>query len=377
MNCLSDSFANLMLISDKQHFFSEQLVQWNRLHNKRMMPWKNEKDPYKVWLSEIILQQTRVDQGLEYYKRFIKKYPVIGRLAAADDNEVFKLWEGLGYYSRCKNLLVTARYIAFEQKGKFPGTHGEILKLKGVGPYTAAAIASFAFGLPYAVVDGNVVRVLSRFFGISIPADSNKGKKYFAALAQKLLGKNDPALYNQAIMDFGATICKPKLPLCLQCPLQKECTAFKKNMIAVLPVKEKALQRKKRSFFFIIAEYGDKIYAKKRTEKDIWQNLWEFISVEVQEPLNAEDFIRSNEYKKIIPAGKVKAISGVFRQQLTHRDVEAVFIQVKLKKVLKSREYMAVQKAELGKLAFPRLINHFLEQGNFTAEPELKEFSQR
>jgi len=359
--CISDSFANLMNKSDKQDFFCEHLLYWNKWSNSRKMPWKNEKDPYKVWLSEIILQQTRVEQGLAYYNRFVKTYPTISKLAAAEDNEVFKLWEGLGYYSRCKNLLATARQIAFERGGKFPDTHEDILKLKGVGPYTAAAISSFAFGLPHAVLDGNVVRVLARFFGISKPADSNEGKKYFSTLAQKLLDKKDPASYNQAIMDFGATICRPKLPLCPQCPLQKECTAFQKNKIDVLPVKEKTLQRKKRRFFFIVAEYGDKVYARKRIEKDIWQNLWEFISIETAGNLDPERFIGSAEYKNLIPAGKIKTISAVFKQQLTHRDVEAVFIRVSLNKPLKNSAYTALSKKEFKGLAFPRLVNQFLE----------------
>ncbi|MDQ6903844.1 MAG: A/G-specific adenine glycosylase, partial [Bacteroidota bacterium] len=201
------------------------------------MPWKGEKDPYKIWVSEIILQQTRVQQGLGYYNRFIEKWPNVESLAAAPKQEVYKMWEGLGYYSRCNNLIASAKYIVDQLDGKFPDNFEELLLMKGVGTYTAAAIASFAFNLPHAVVDGNVFRVLARFFGIKIPVDTTEGKKFFTSLAGDLLDKNDPANYNQALMDFGATICKPALPLCDACPLQKECVAYKKDLINVLPVK--------------------------------------------------------------------------------------------------------------------------------------------
>ena len=187
-------------------YFTKTLLLWNKKDNERLMPWKGEKDPYKIWLSEIILQQTRVDQGWDYYNRFIAAYPNIEKLAKAKDEKVFKMWEGLGYYTRCKNLIVTARFIASERKGKFPQIYEEILALKGVGPYTAAAIASFAFNLSYAVVDGNVFRVLSRFFGIDKAVNNTEGKKLFTTLANQLLDKNKPGIYNQAIMDFGASI---------------------------------------------------------------------------------------------------------------------------------------------------------------------------
>ena len=195
--------------SKKPQKFSRILQKWNREKNTRQMPWKGEKDPYKIWLSEIILQQTRVEQGLNYYNNFIKTFPDVHKLAKAPEEKIFKLWEGLGYYTRCRNLIASARYISKELKGKFPDTYEEIKALKGVGPYTAAAISSFAFNLPHAVVDGNVFRVLARIFGISTPIDSTEGKKKFTELANKLLDKKQPGFYNQAIMDFGAVICKP------------------------------------------------------------------------------------------------------------------------------------------------------------------------
>src|SRR5687767_14335150 len=228
--------------------FSALLLNWDKEYNSREMPWKGEKDPYRIWISEIILQQTRVEQGLNYYTRFIQAYPDIHMLAGADDKKVFKLWEGLGYYSRCRNLIETARHVSKEFKGEFPDTYEGLKELKGVGPYTASAIASFAFNRPHAVVDGNVFRVLSRLFGISRPVDSADGKKFFTGLANDLMDKNQPGLYNQAIMDFGAVICKPQ-PVCKQCIFSNSCYAFLNNKVQEFPVKEKKISIRKRWFY--------------------------------------------------------------------------------------------------------------------------------
>ena len=261
-------------------YFSTQLIGWNSASNRRIMPWKGEKDPYKIWLSEIILQQTRVAQGLEFYQKFVKNFPLVTNLAQASDTKIFKLWEGLGYYTRCKNLIATARYIVKERQGKFPDTYEEILALKGVGPYTAAAIVSFAYNLPYAVLDGNVFRVLARFFGINTAIDSAEGKKTFATLASQLLDKKEPALYNQAIMDFGATVCKPKVPLCNSCVLNKKCKAYTTGRTHILPIKGKSIVKKNRHFYYFIATYNSKVYVCKRAGGDIWENLYEFLLVE-------------------------------------------------------------------------------------------------
>src|SRR5688572_13533166 len=216
--------------------FPAILIRWNKHQNVRQMPWKGEKDPYKIWLSEIILQQTRVDQGLKYYEKFVSHFPNIRQLAAAKDEKIYKLWEGLGYYSRCRNLIVTARFISKNLNGKFPDTFEDILALKGVGHYTASAIASFAYNFPHAVVDGNVFRVLSRIFGIKKPTDSTEGKKLFSQLAFELLDKKQPGIYNQALMDFGAVICKP-YPLCSICVFKDQCFAFKNDLVNQLPIK--------------------------------------------------------------------------------------------------------------------------------------------
>jgi A/G-specific adenine glycosylase len=343
--------------------FTEILLFWSKNDNKRIMPWKGELNPYKIWLSEIILQQTKVEQGLSYYVKFIKAYPTINKLAVANENDVFKMWEGLGYYSRCRNLLATAKNITENYAGVFPKEYDRLLSLQGVGPYTAAAIASFAYNLPHAVVDGNVYRVLARYFGIPTAIDSKEGKANFNKLANDLLDKKNPAAYNQAIMDFGATICKPKLPLCASCVFKKTCAAFKNNQVNILPVKESKLIKKKRFFYYIIAKYGNQIYIKKRTEKDIWQNLWEFIVVELESKLEVEEFIQSTFYKAIIPSNSaVKKCSPFYKQQLTHQTIEGCFIVVNLKKPLTKTNCELVSISDLKKLAFPRFITTYFEK---------------
>jgi len=346
--------------SKKEAYFTRHLLQWNERENERQMPWKGEKDPYKIWLSEIILQQTRVDQGLAYYNRFVKNYPTIKKLAAAPETAVFKLWEGLGYYSRCKNLIATAKFIANNLNGKFPDTYDDILKLKGIGPYTASAIASFAYNLPYAVVDGNVMRVLSRYFGISTAIDSTEGKNYFTALANKLIDKKVPALYNQAIMDHGATVCKPQLPLCTTCLLQKQCVAFKNDEVRQLPVKEGKLIKKNRWFYFIIAEYKGGFFIRKRTGKDIWQNLHEFILIENEKAIDPVTLMSSEAFKKI--AGKkhtVISISKNYKQQLTHQTIHGCFIHIRVGQKPLLKDHELVEGSKLKQLAFPALINSY------------------
>ena len=344
-------------------FFFEFLVKWNNTENKRVMPWKGEKDPYKIWVSEIILQQTRVQQGLGYYNRFIEKWPNVKSLAAAPKQEVYKMWEGLGYYSRCNNLIASAKYIVDELDGKFPDNFDDLLLLKGVGTYTAAAIASFAFNLPHAVVDGNVFRVLARFFGIKTPVDTTEGKKFFTALAADLLDKKEPASYNQALMDFGATICKPALPLCDACPLQKECVAYKKNIINVLPVKEKSVNTRERFFNYLVVTTGDKTYVRQRMDKDIWQNLYEFILIETESQLPEKEITDSPSFKSFFKGNnyEVAKMSKIYKQKLTHQIIKGRFIHVKIKSPAKAlKNYEAVSAKELALLPFPKFISSYL-----------------
>src|SRR6201996_7251261 len=273
-------------MSSKKTHFSRILLKWHKTQNDRKMPWKGEKNPYRIWLSEVILQQTRVDQGWAYYENFLREFPTIHHLAIAPEQKVFKCWEGLGYYSRCRNLIATARKITDEYAGKFPTDYDNIHALKGIGPYTAAAIASFAFNLPHAVVDGNVTRVLSRYFGEFTPIDSTAGKKLYASLAGSLLDKKQAHLYNQAIMDFGATICLPRNPLCKICAQREDCVANKNDLTTQLPVKEKSIKKRERWFYYFIVETpDDKVYIRQRTAKDIWESLFKFVLHETNKPL--------------------------------------------------------------------------------------------
>lgn len=340
-------------------FFSSSILFWNNSKNSREMPWKGEKDPYKIWISEIILQQTRVQQGIDYYNRFISAFPNVKSLANASEKKVYKLWEGLGYYTRCKNLMATAKYIQKNLGGKFPDKFEEILALKGIGNYTASAIASFAFNQPYAVLDGNVFRVLSRFFGQEIPINTNEGKKFYAELSQSLLDKKDPAVYNQAIMDFGATICKASLPLCCECPLQKKCVAFLNNKVAILPINNKAIKQKERFFNYLVVEYKKKFYIGKRTQKDIWQNLYEFILIETKEWVNEEDILKETSFLSFFKGNDfiLKLTSKRISQKLTHQLITNQFFHVEIKKPLKiSEKYYLVTKDQLKTLPFPKLI---------------------
>ncbi len=343
-------------------FFTKTLLQWNTNDNKREMPWKGEKDPYKIWISEIILQQTRVKQGLEYYNRFIAKYPDVKSLANANENEVFKLWEGLGYYSRCKNIIFSSKYISLQLNGKFPSTFDDLLKLKGVGNYTASAIASFAYNLPHAVVDGNVFRVLSRYFGKQIPVDSKDGKLFYNHLADELLDKKNAGLYNQAIMDFGAEICKPAIPLCKICPLKTKCVAYKKNLQQLLPLKIKTIKKTKRFFYYLQIKYKNQVYVKRRTAKDIWQNLFEFVLIETPELISTNELINSAAFKNIIPKEfKMEKNSKIHPQQLTHQLITGQLITITLKNKLHIPDHHLVNKKEMAALAFPKFISTCLK----------------
>jgi A/G-specific adenine glycosylase len=345
--------------------FTKKLIKWNRDTNTRAMPWKGEKDPYKIWLSEIILQQTRVEQGLAYYERFIKTFPTVQLLARAPEQKIFKLWEGLGYYTRCKNLIATAKYISKELGGVFPSHYEDILALKGIGPYTAAAIASFAFQLPHAVLDGNVFRVLSRYFGISTPIDSTEGKQLYATMAKELLDAQQPGLYNQAIMDFGATVCKPQQPLCSQCVQKADCQAFLHGWVDQLPVKEKQLKRRTRWLYYFIVRIGDEVLVRKRGAKDIWENLYEFVLFE-NEALFMPD---ESTFKAIferwsgdIPV-TVKSVSPEFRQQLTHQTISGHFISVEITSLPPGLNgYERIKWAALKKYPFPRFITSYLQK---------------
>ncbi len=356
-------FFHLYFFRRMKNDFTKKLLRWNREQNFRLMPWKNERDPYRIWISEIILQQTRVEQGIAYYKKFVDSFPTITALAEAPEMEVFKLWEGLGYYTRCRNLIATARKLVLEYHGTFPTSYTEILSLPGIGPYTAAAIASFAFQLPYAVVDGNVERVLARYFGISTPIGSTAGKKIYNSLAAELLDKKNPGPYNQAIMDFGATVCKPRNPLCTVCNQAKDCQAFKKSWTYDLPRKRLQSLRKERQFFyFIIRDRHSRFWIRERTEDDIWQNLYEFILVETGQFI-PHHLIHEIPYFIEHFGNKgfgIKSISPSFRQKLTHQSITGCFVHLD-RTLAEFPGYRPVSGTQLQSFPFPKLITDYLK----------------
>jgi A/G-specific adenine glycosylase len=259
----------------KENYFANTLINWYET-NKRDLPWRNTTDPYKIWISEIILQQTRVNQGLPYYRKFISNFPKVEDLANASEEKVLKLWQGLGYYSRARNMHQSAKYILNELNGVFPTSYIEIKKLKGVGEYTAAAISSFCFKEKKAVLDGNVYRLLSRFFGIETPIDSNKAKKEFTDLLKHLISSEKPDVFNQSIMEFGALQCTPKKPNCSICTWKNKCVAFATDKTHILPIKSKKIKKRIRYFNYIVYKQQQNYFIQKRTSKDIWKNMYEF-----------------------------------------------------------------------------------------------------
>lgn len=370
-------------------FFSNQIISWFR-ENGRALPWRETRDPYAIWLSEIILQQTRIVQGLEYWERFMAQYPTVEALAAASEDDVLKLWQGLGYYSRARNLHAAAKQIV--EMGKFPDTLEGIKSLKGVGDYTAAAIGSFAFDIPAAVVDGNVYRVLSRYFGIDTPINSTQGKKEFAALAQSLIpgGGNEKikpeafemelspiSAYNQGMMDFGAIQCTPQSPKCLLCPLAETCEALRNDRVAELPVKEKKLKVQTRRLTYIYIRCQEETSANgeqaepmiaihRRGKGDIWQGLWE--------PYNASDSKKTPiEYHEDIekmfhlPTASlnygITRIAKDVKHVLTHRILLADFYLLETDgRFPLPADYIWIKESEFDQYGIPRLIEILLEK---------------
>ncbi|GAB1308167.1 A/G-specific adenine glycosylase [Urechidicola sp. KH5] len=341
--------------------FSKTLIAWY-LKNKRELPWRQTNNPYFIWLSEIILQQTRVDQGLDYYLRFIKAYPTVFLLANAKENEVLKLWQGLGYYSRARNLHASAKYIVDECEGKFPNTYNDIIKLKGVGDYTASAIASIAFNEPTAVVDGNVYRVLSRYFGVETPINSTNGIKEFKLLAQEVLNHKDPATHNQAIMEYGARICTPQKPNCSTCKLSDSCIAYAKNQISQLPIKLKKLKIRKRHFNYIVLQTNDgDTIIKERTGKGIWQNLYEFPLIEAESTLSIKELLNHKEFEVLIgdATSSIKQFNSTpIVHKLSHQHLYTTFWLVKCKQL----DTATTSWKKVEDYPVPILIHNFIQE---------------
>jgi len=349
----------------KKSYFTQNLMRWHSLENNRDLPWKGETDPYRIWLSEVILQQTRALQGLPYYEAFTNGYPDVFALAAANDDDVFRVWQGLGYYNRCRNMLATARHIVGELHGTFPNTYEGLLSLKGVGPYTAAAIGSFAFGLPTAVLDGNVYRVLARYFGIETSSDAPEAKVLFSSLANELLDKKHSAAYNQAIMDLGATICTPASPKCSECPLHRHCFAAAHHATQMFPVRTKKVKVTTRHFNYAAILHNDAIWIKKRKEGDIWSQLYEPMMIETTSPITPPQF-----GKLLEPFGisrdSLSAVSDAnSRQRLTHQLIHAYFYTVTIadrSSLSLPEDGTWVSINELKKLAFPKTLVSFFRK---------------
>lgn len=347
-----------------QHF-KRTLHHWYKL-NKRDLPWRQTKDPYKIWISEIILQQTRVQHGISYYEKFIERFPTIEILANSHEDDVLKMWQGLGYYSRARNLHHAAKTIFNVYNGKFPDTHENILALKGIGAYTAAAIASIAFGLPFATVDGNVFRVLSRYFGLEIPIDSTSGKRQFEILANELIPERDPGMHNQALMEFGALQCVPKNPDCGNCPLSDSCFAAANNVANKLPLKDKKTKQIERYFYYYVLDDGKHVYLEKRTANDIWKNLYQFPLIELNHNLSEAQILEMKIPFLRQESVNIVSISGPKKHILSHQIIRARLIRAEISKgAVIPQSFVKVKQKDISKFAVPRLLELFIETLEF------------
>ena len=328
----------------------------------RDLPWRRTRDPYRIWLSEVILQQTRVAQGTEYYLRFTERFPDVASLAAAPEDEVLKLWQGLGYYSRARNLHAAARQVVERFGGRFPVALEEVRSLRGVGDYTAAAICSAAYDAPCAVVDGNVYRVLARLFDLDAPIDSTAGKRAFAELAQSQLDTAHPGRYNQAIMDFGALRCTPSSPRCEACPLAGQCLALAAGTVAARPVKQGKTRVRDRWFNYLHVSSGDRTLLRRREGRDIWQGLYEFPLIETEGPAELPELVRLPQFRELlgdVPWHLVRSIL-LSKHQLSHQTLHAVVHRIETPSLTPAAVAMAVPTAALGDYAVPRLIDRYL-----------------
>ncbi len=344
--------------------FTTELLLWYQQH-KRDLPWRQTRDPYLIWLSEIILQQTRIEQGLPYYHRFIHAFPSVYHLAAASEQQVLKLWQGLGYYSRARNLHVSAKEIVDKYHGKFPSAYPDIVRLKGIGSYTAAAIASIAFNVPVAVVDGNVLRFLSRYSGFRDPVDSGAAVKAIRSIASERMDTEDPGSFNQAMMEFGAKQCIPRNPDCCRCVFRKECFAFNHQMVEQLPVKKKKPTQVNRYFYYFLIHVKGKagFYLMKRKENDIWKNLFTFPCIETSRHCSLEKLMSEIEWQHIfgIQIPKVMKKSKPYKHILTHQLITARFFELEIEKPL-DHDFDYAEPSSLDQYPFPRLIEKYLQQ---------------
>ena len=343
----------------------ETLARWYESH-KRALPWRDDPSPYHVWLSEIILQQTRVNQGFDFYQRFTSRWPTIDKLAAASEEEVLKMWQGLGYYSRARNLHRCARQVMERHGGVFPADFKLLLQLPGIGGYTAAAIASIAFGLPHAVVDGNVYRILSRLYDIDTPINKTEGVALFAALAEDLLDRNHPGRHNQALMEFGALHCIPQHPDCPSCPLQASCLALARHTVGQRPVKEKKTAVRTRYFHYLVfITPKHEVMLRKREDNDIWKNLYDFPCIESDRPLTVEEIVQSETFQDFTEKQDfvIQRTSPSITHKLTHQTLIATFIEIKIhtfRSLIQTKKLLLTPENELGSFPVPKLIENYL-----------------
>lgn len=347
-------------------YYSKQLVSWYR-KNKRDLPWRETNNPYVIWISEIILQQTRVAQGLDYFHRFITRFPNIRTLAEAQEDEILKMWEGLGYYSRALNLHTAAKQLCQTFGGSFPQLYTDVRSLKGIGDYTAAAICSFAWNQPYAVVDGNVYRVLSRLFALDIPIDTSRGKKAFSQLAHQLLDKQNPGIHNQAIMELGALVCTPSNPDCLHCPLQERCLAYARHQPEKYPVKQGKTLNRIRYFHYLHIRHKEDTYIEKRGKNDIWRGLYQFPLIESEHPadfakIQSHDFFR--KLTKSCPELQIRQVCENLKHVLSHQTIYATFWQIELAEsspMLES-QFLRIPEEDLRLYSVPKLLRNYLSE---------------
>ena len=363
---LSVENINFAVLMTSNKWFSSSVLDWYG-HNKRNLPWRGLQDPYLVWLSEIILQQTRVEQGTEYFQRFAHKYPRVTDLARASQEDILKDWEGLGYYSRARNLHFTAQFVSTELNGIFPNSYKELIKLKGIGPYTAAAISSICSNEAVAVVDGNVYRALSRVFGIHTPIDSTAGKKEFQLLANSLLDASNAGDFNQAVMEFGATQCTPNAPQCPSCVLSQHCVAYRKGIVKTLPIKAGKVKVRDRFFEFLVLDDQGSLFIEKRRAKDIWEGLFQFPLVEMSEQVSPPS-LKEAIHAQFELDVQLDLIHDTTKHILSHQRIHARLWHIKPAKHeyhVPSNWFM-IKRNTLGTYALPRLLTKWLETYDFS-----------
>ena len=370
---LLKQMKEMCLLSDYQ--FSNVLVDWYK-KNKRDLPWRNTKEPYRIWISEIMLQQTRVIQGLDYYLRFLRRFPDIQSLAEAEQEEVLKYWQGLGYYSRARNMHEAAKSIHSNFQGVFPQRYEDVLALKGVGSYTAAAIVSLAWNQPYPVIDGNVYRVLGRLFAVDVPYDTGKGEKIYEELANMLMNPQQAGLHNQAIMEFGALQCVPQKPECGQCPLKDKCLGFASGNPLQFPIKQHIIKVRNRYFNYFFILHEGNTYLSRRMQKDIWEGLFEFPLIETEHSMDFEEVQETDAFKKLFhDTGKItfSMDSNELKHVLTHQILHARFYEAEIQKDnLYLQQYIKTPLEQIDDYAVPRLIHRFLSNCGAVSKYPLK-----